>query len=136
MSGYDDKTITTPKKTIWEEDEEDLEPWEKGLKPVERFEKLVMYGQIGKLLKNSFFRSLDKASQVDALSRALDHLINQLDRMAMTLLKVSSTHPQGMKINRVAVALARLKVKLLNDFAAGVDIVGQIGDSSGSERYF
>lgn len=81
--------------------DEEIEEWEKGLTPIQRFEKLAQYGQAGRLLRNSFFQSMDKAGQVSAIADALDHLIHQLDQI--TLLKVSSTHPEGVKINRIAV---------------------------------
>lgn len=116
--------------------EEKLEEWEKGLNPTQRFEKLVQYGQVGRLFKNSFFQSLDKAGQISAISNALDSLVHQLDQMAMTLLKVSSTHPEGVKINRMAVALSRAKRKLLQDFAQGIDIISQLADKAKGERYF
>src|SRR5438093_6025523 len=110
--------------------DEQIEEWERGLTPIQRFEKLVEYGQVGRLFKNSFFQSLDKAGQVNAISNALDHLIHQLDQMAMTLLKVSSTHPEGIKINRTAVALSRAKRKLLQDFAKGIDVISQLSEKS------
>lgn len=123
-------------KIILEPDEKQLEEWEKGLTPIQRFEKLVEYGQVGKLLQNSFFRSLDKAGQVDALTKALDNLVHQLDKMAQTLMKTSSTHPEGVKINRLATGLVKVKVKLLEDFAKGIDIVAEISHKSDSERFF
>ncbi|MBI2330128.1 hypothetical protein HYU94_01955 [Candidatus Daviesbacteria bacterium] len=116
--------------------EDKIEEWEKGLTPVQRFEKLVQYGQVTRLVKNPFFQSLDKAGQVGALSDALGHLIHQLDQMSLTLMKVSSTHPEGVKINRMAVALTQARKKLLSDFAQGIDIVDQISSKSKGERYF
>lgn len=113
-----------------------IEEWEKELTPIQRFEKLVQYGQVGRLFKNSFFQSLDKMGQVGAISNALDSLIHQLDLMATTLMKVSTTHPEGVKINRMAVSLTEAKKKLLSDFAKGVDIVEQISQKSKGERYF
>ncbi len=115
--------------------EEKLEEWEKGLNPTQRFEKLVQYGQVGRLFKNSFFQSLDKAGQISAISNALDHLVHQLDQMAATLMKVSSTHPEGVKLNRMAVSLTAAKKKLLSDFAKGIDVVSQLTNKTG-ERYF
>lgn len=116
--------------------DEQIEEWEKGLTPIQRFEKLVEYGQVGKLLRNSFFQTLDKAGQVNAISKTLDHLIAQLDQMANTLLQVSSTHPEGVKINRLAVALIQAKKKLISDFAKGIDIISQLSEKSKGERYF
>ncbi len=116
--------------------EEQIEEWEKGLAPIQRFEKLIQYGQVGRLFKNNFFQALDKAGQVSAISNALDNLIHQLDQMAMTLMKVSSTHPEGVKINRMAVALTAAKKKLLSDFARGIDIISQLAEKSKGERYF
>ncbi len=116
--------------------EEKIEEWEKGLTPIQRFEKLVQYGQVGRLFKNSFFQSLDKAGQISAITNALDSLIHQLDQMAATLMKVQSTHPEGVKINRMAVSLTAAKKKLLSDFAKGIDIVSQLSDKAKGERYF
>lgn len=116
--------------------DEQIEEWETGLTPIQRFEKLVEYGQVGRLFRNSFFQSMDKTGQVNAIAGALDNLIHQLDQMAMTLLKVSSTHPEGVKINRIAVTLARAKRKLLQDFAQGIDIVSQLSEKAKGERYF
>lgn len=116
--------------------EDTIEEWERGLTPIQRFEKLVQYGQVGRLFRNSFFQSLDKAGQVSAVASALDSLIHQLDQMAMTLMKVSSTHPEGVKLNRMAVALTQAKKKLLSDFAKGIDIISQLSEKSKGERYF
>lgn len=116
--------------------DEKIEEWEEGLTPVQRFEKLIQYGQVGRLFKNSFFRNLDKIGQVDAISHALDNLIHQLDIMASTLMKVSSTHPEGVKLNRLAVGLTKAKSKLLDDFAKGMDIVSQLADKAESKRFF
>jgi hypothetical protein len=110
--------------------------WEKGLTPVERFEKLVQYGEVNSLLKNSFFQSLDKPGQINALAESLDHLIHQLDLMAQTLFKVSTTHSEGVKVNQLAISLSKAKVKLLQDFVKGVDIVAQLNDEAKGERYF
>ncbi len=116
--------------------DEQIEEWEKGLTPIQRFEKLVQYGQVGRLFKNPFFQSLDKAGQISAITDALDHLIHQLDQMANTLMKVSSTHPEGVKINRMAVSLTAAKKKLLSDFAKGIDIVSHLSEKAKGERYF
>lgn len=116
--------------------EDELEEWEKGLTPIQRFEKLIEYGQIGRLRKNAFFQSLDKAGQVNALATALDHLVRQLDQMAQTLMKVSSTHPEGVKINRLAVKLTEVKKKLLSDFARGINILEQLDEKAEGKRFF
>lgn len=116
--------------------DEQIEEWEKGLTPIQRFEKLVQYGQVGRLFKNPFFQSLDKAGQVGAISSTLDSLIHQLDQMATTLMKASSTHPEGVKLNRTAVALTQAKKKLLSDFAKGIDIAEQISNKSSGGGYF
>lgn len=116
--------------------DEQIEEWEKGLTPIQRFEKLVQYGQVGRLFKNPFFQSLDKLGQVDTLSNALDNLIHQLDIMANTLMKVSSTHPEGVKLNRMAVELERAKRRILSDFAKGIDIISQLSQKSKGGRYF
>lgn len=116
--------------------DEQIEEWEQGLTPIQRFEKLVQYGQVGRLFKNSFFQTLDKIGQVDALTKTMDNLIHQLDQMSQTLLKVSTTHPEGVKINRMAVELNRAKSRLLADFAKGIDVISQLAEKSKGERYF
>lgn len=123
-------------KVLEEVTEDTIEPWEEGLTPVKRFEKLIEYGQVNKLLNNSFFKSLDRAGQVDAICKSLDRLISQLDRMAQELMKVSSTHPEGVKINRTAATLAKLKVKIMDDFAKGVNVVAEISHSSKGKGQF
>lgn len=116
--------------------DEQIEEWEEGLTPIQRFEKLVQYGQVGRLFKNPFFNSLNKAGQVNAITSALDNLVHQLDQMASTLMKLSSTHPEGVKLNRIAVALTNAKTRLLDDFAKGVDIVAQLSEKAKGDRYF
>lgn len=102
-----------------------------------KFESLILYGQLDRLLKNEYFLSLDRYGQVDAITRCIKRRIAQLDNMSGRLMRHQQTFASGVKANLASQYLEKLISRILDKFISEeIDIVEMIADDAKGKQRF